>query len=303
CRTASAAMSGWRRSESSRDTDVANGRRGFFRDIILRLDRRAAEQMEADVQDALDKAGKSGAEKLEEAMKKGGTKAAWQLRRILTESYNQTIAEARVKFARGLIDQREFDRLRREAARTFDHALIAGMDRLRAQGDLTERQFSSLARSLKTVGKEGPEEIGKVEAALGKVRAVALSIGGVLAGLFAINKIRGFIQGSTELAARYETLGGVLHQVGQNAGYSADELDRASASLQKAGISMMESRSTLAQLISAQIDLAHATRLARIAQDAAVIGNINSSEAFQRLINGIASAQVQTLRNIGLNVN
>ena len=110
---------------------MANGRRGFFRDIILRLDRRSAEQVRSDIQDALDAAGKSGADALEEAMQQGGQKAAWTLRRILSEAYEQTIAEARVKLAKGLIDRQEFERIRAQAAETFDRGLIAGMERLR----------------------------------------------------------------------------------------------------------------------------------------------------------------------------
>src|SRR5690606_25081041 len=212
-------------SEFSRDTDVANGRRGFFRDIILRLDRRSAAQVRSDDQDALDAAGQGGAEALQEAMKKGCNQPAWTLRRNITDAYNQTIAEARVKLAKGLIDQREFARIRAQAAETFDRGLIAGMDRLRTQGDLTERQFRSLARSLKSTGQQGERDIGLIQRALERVRTVALSVSGALAGLFALNKIRGFIQGSTQLAARYETAGVVLRQVGENAGYTAEQLD------------------------------------------------------------------------------
>lgn len=282
---------------------MANGRRGFFRDIILRLDRRSAEQVRSDVQDALDAAGKGGAEALEEAMKKGGTQAAWTLRRILTDAYNQTIAEARVKLAKGLIDQREFARIRAQAAETFDRGLIAGMDRLRTQGDLTERQFRSLARSLKSTGQQGERDIGLIQRALEKVRAVSLSVGGALAALFAIRRVSAFVQESTELAARYETAGVMLRRVGENAGYTAEQLDHVERALRKTGISMLRSRETAAKLISANIDLARATDLARIAQDAAVIAQTNSSEAFDRLIQGIASGNVEILRNLGLNVN
>ena len=138
---------------------------------------------------------------------------------------------------------------------------------------------------------------------------LAESLGG-LAGLvrlaseaFAAWKIGEFVKDSTALAARYETLGVVMQVVGNNAGYTGAQMDAYSKALQKSGISMVESRQTLIQMTQAHIDLAKSTQLARIAQDAAVIGGINSSEAFQRLVYGIQSGQIEILRTIGINVN
>lgn len=120
---------------------------------------------------------------------------------------------------------------------------------------------------------------------------------------FALFKAGSFIGELTTLAARYETLGVVMKVVGNNAGYTSAQMEAYAQGLQKAGISMLESRNTLAMMASAHIDLANATKLGRIAQDAAVIGNLNSSESFQRMIYGIQSGQVEILRTIGLNVN
>src|SRR5690606_16336849 len=108
-----------------------------------------------DTEDALEAAGKAGSSALEEAMQAGGQRAARALVRGLSRAYDQTIAEARVKLAKGLIDQRQFEQIRAEAAATFDRGLIAGMERLRSEGQLTDTQFARLAGRLKMVGDVG----------------------------------------------------------------------------------------------------------------------------------------------------
>jgi len=104
-------------------------------------------------------------------------------------------------------------------------------------------------------------------------------------------------------AARYETLGVVMHVVGNNAGYTAKQMDELSISLQKQGIAMRESRQNLIMMTEAHIDLKNAQKLGRLAQDAAVIGMMNSSKAMENMIWGIQSANIRVLRTIGINVS
>lgn len=108
---------------------------------------------------------------------------------------------------------------------------------------------------------------------------------------------------AAQMAARYETLGIVMNRVGANAGYNSNQLGALQKELEKTGIAALESRETLTRLVQAHIDLRNASQLARIAQDAAVIANTNSSDAFMRLVYGIQSGQTEILRSIGINVN
>jgi hypothetical protein len=132
-----------------------------------------------------------------------------------------------------------------------------------------------------------------------KLQAVVIA----LASSYALLKMTQYIKDATLLAARYETLGVVMRVVGNNAGYSGAQMDEFARGLQKAGIAMVESRNTLARMIQAQIDLDSSQKLARIAQDTAVIGHMNSSEAFEHMIYGLQTGHPRILRTIGLNVD
>ncbi|MCK5605399.1 hypothetical protein KAR91_26140 [Candidatus Pacearchaeota archaeon] len=138
-----------------------------------------------------------------------------------------------------------------------------------------------------------------VTASFNKMKVAVAAVAAALATL----KISQYIKDATLLAARYETLGVVMGVVGNNAGFSSKQMEGFAKGLQKAGIAMIESRTTLARMVQAQIDLTKSSELARIAQDAAVIGNINSSESFERMILGIQRGMPRILTTIGLNVD
>ncbi|KKL93017.1 hypothetical protein LCGC14_1878920, partial [marine sediment metagenome] len=111
------------------------------------------------------------------------------------------------------------------------------------------------------------------------------------------------IKDSTLLAARTQVLGVVVDRLGANVGFTKSEMDAFTESIKAQGITVRHSRQAIAMMIQANVDLTKGTRLAALAQDAAVIANLNSSETFQRLIQVIQTGNIRMARHLGLVVD
>jgi hypothetical protein len=156
-----------------------------------------------------------------------------------------------------------------------------------------------IAASTGRMASETAGATGRMASSFANMAALAA----LAAEAFAAMKLAEFIKDVTLLAARYETLGVVMKVVGANAGYTASQMSAFQQGLQKTGISAVEARQGLVLMGQAQVDMAKSSALARIAQDAAVIANTNSSEAFNRMMTGISTGQAIILHHMGLMVN
>ena len=145
----------------------------------------------------------------------------------------------------------------------------------------------------------GQSAFSKLQSSIFNVKNAVLG----LAAAFGVSKLAEYIKDVAHMAGTYDMLGITMRVAGRNAGYTAAEMDGLEKSIRKQGIAAIEARQTLTRMSAAQIDLAKASELARAAQDLAVVGHINSSEAFERLIQGIQTGHVVILRTLGLNVS
>ncbi|MGE5567741.1 MAG: hypothetical protein ACM3S5_01775, partial [Rhodospirillales bacterium] len=73
--------------------------------------------------------------------------------------------------------------------------------------------------------------------------------------------------------------------------------------VKRLGITTQEAMGTVNKMIFAQLDLKKSTDLARLAQNAAVIAGVNSSEALAGIIHGITTRQTEVLRTYGIIVD
>lgn len=165
------------------------------------------------------------------------------------------------------------------------------------QTKITISAEDKASSAFRVVGAEADSLVEKLLGMGPKLSATLglLGGGGIGAGMF--------VKDSALAAARYETLGIAMDKAGENAGKSKEEMALFEGQLVKNGIAMQESRALLARLSAANIDLARSAEIARVAQDVAVVANTNSSEAFDRLVQGIITAQPEMLRTLGIAVN
>lgn len=114
-------------------------------------------------------------------------------------------------------------------------------------------------------------------------------------------------QGSL-LAARNETLGTSLEVVGRNAGWTATQLQAAVEGVRDMGITTGVATTTVTRFIQAELATGKSSgvaademkKLARTAQDLAVVAGVNSSEALETLMQATSSLQPRLLRQFGI---
>ena len=101
-------------------------------------------------------------------------------------------------------------------------------------------------------------------------------------------------------AARVEVLGTVMENVGRVSNISTDVLYEQEEVIKKLGITTRASRELLVRFMQSQLDVADASKIARVAQDLAVISGQNSSEAAETLTQAIVSQRPMLLRQFGI---
>jgi len=101
-------------------------------------------------------------------------------------------------------------------------------------------------------------------------------------------------------AARSEELDIVLYNMGKTIGMTATEIDSAVASIAALGISQNSAKESALRFIQANLDVADAVKLARAAQDLAVISGQNSSDTFNNLTTAIVTQRTELLMQVGI---
>lgn len=112
--------------------------------------------------------------------------------------------------------------------------------------------------------------------------------------------IGGLISKTVLTAARTETLGVAMNAIAKATGTSIEELAKQEKQLKDQGIATQEARQILSLFMQSELDVAQASKIARVAQDLAVISGGNSSETANTLTQAITTQSAELLRQFGI---
>lgn len=164
------------------------------------------------------------------------------------------------------------------------------------------RAFETGAHRIEAASNRTTGAVEKLQHFLGQGMKAAVGIGIGAALLKGAANIRNVGKESIMGAARVEQMNDVLVVLGKTAGWTADEIEKQVQGIRDSGIEAGVAQRTLQDFIRYNLDVAKATDLARVAQDAAVLSNSNSSETLERLVYGISTQNSMILRTAGLQV-
>lgn len=131
-----------------------------------------------------------------------------------------------------------------------------------------------------------------------RLRGAVVGVG-VVAGTATAAMI-GFGIKAFNAAARVDELNIALNAVGKSTGFGYKKLNETALAIKGMGIEMEIAQKATLKYAQNNLDLSKASEVARVAQDLAVIGAMNSSDAFDRLTHAIITGRSEVLKSVGI---
>lgn len=145
---------------------------------------------------------------------------------------------------------------------------------------------------------QATRSVEEFQGASGKLRGAMVAIG--VASGAAGAALVAFSKKAFSAAARVEELDIALQAVGHSTGIGYENLNNAALAIKANGIEMEIAQKSALKFAQNNLELAKASEVARVAQDLAVIGAMNSSDAFDRLTHAIITGRSEVLKSVGI---
>jgi len=165
---------------------------------------------------------------------------------------------------------------------------------------------AKFAQSAPQAGKaiEGLE--GSAQKATRGMGLLKIAMGSAI-GIAAVGMIRkttrvlkSFGMESFHAAARVDELDIAMGAIGESTGIGYEAIKEAADGIRSQGIEMASAQQIAIQFAQANLDMAAASKIARVAQDLAVVAGLNSTETTNRLIKAIITGNSELLRTAGI---
>lgn len=131
-----------------------------------------------------------------------------------------------------------------------------------------------------------------------RLQAAMVGIG--VASAAATTAVIAFGVKSFMAAARVDELDYAMDAIGKSTGLGYQALRESTLAVKKNGIEMEIAQKSVIKFAQNNLDLAYASDLARAAQDLAVVGAMNSSQTYDKLIHAVITGNSEVLKGVGI---
>src|SRR5688572_20440114 len=233
----------------------------------------------------------------EESLTKAGERAGAGFLRELRQEFDKKRAQLAEQLARGTISEREVKKQSEAAARAFNQALLASMDKARKAGTLTDREYVKLTRTLKRVGDDGAKSAGLLHSSFGKVVSL---LGGFFAARTLLRWGADLFRTGNEANAVWNRLAGTLEIAGVQFSDVEQELRKTARAMQDTtAVGDEDFANILTELVSISGDYQASLRNVGLVADIAAAKQIDFETA-ATLVGKAIVGETGTLKRYGI---
>lgn len=276
---------------------------GVIEEIQFAMDQAAIDQLIAESQRTGERVGKQMTEAIGTGGKDAARKAAVDIMGELERDLERNEARVKESLARGLISEDGARKAADANARAYNAGIMRAMDQLRQKGALTNEAFIEMTAKLKNVGAAS-SEVDKVSTSTSKLTSLLQRAGGIMAGFFALNRIKAFgasaIEEFRKDEAALDRLDSALRRMGTSADALAPQLRQIEGEMRTLRLDEDETQEILGTLIGRTNQVAESFKNVGLVVALARREHMDFGSAAQIVAN-LMNGNVIRLRQLGIN--
>lgn len=180
--------------------------------------------------------------------------------------------------------------------------VVEVLAKFRADTAEFNRRLNEVQSQLETLTKKTNDTSSSMQQSFGAIGASLTKLGntaGVVAGVVG-GALIAFGVSSFNAAARVQELDVAINAVGKSTGLGYDAINTAALGIKSMGIEMETAQRSALKFAQNNLKLEYASKLARVAQDMAVISGMNSTDTYNMLTHAVITGRSEVLKSVGI---